>query len=548
MSLGGLEFRRETLVHIGPDESPWTTVSAKPLIFTTRSESSLDLDQKLYGVASIVPEEEHTTGVLKQSDFETSTASLERILPARETDHEDEVQIELECLTMDITEIVTNLYRLSVIIQQPAPRDRTQKLAAIDVSRFEPFDIRHIREKFLEAPEYLVRRLGRANTKHRQILAYYEKHHEKMPKYIDANMPEFPVAMHKQQQNSPRVVDPANIGYSREDTKTDMTETTPATYCQPAPDIVEVASEAGQSETSYATSISSSSCCSRHEFSVPLPPNGKFAFEGYPFKFPCFQMIEVHDNRSWNIFSKISSHMFAPSKTLKPDQMFDSQAERFEHELRLHRREWFCNVCDVIPSTVVLSEMHLREKHDDLFVKAQVLAAVDRCQRAITTDQDVRSVLALLALPRLIGVDLENAEPISVDAQRPRMNNESLTKFEDLMPRPSQRSDDTELNMETNFPDAHEDITAQYSTRSTFPLTVDEIPDCLRKARNRLSHAAEMDHDSTRRFIPESKLKKIVDDQLLTELLKGYEWAQGANVGEILRHYLKVLSILIWIG
>ncbi|KAF8244931.1 hypothetical protein K440DRAFT_604422, partial [Wilcoxina mikolae CBS 423.85] len=533
-------------------------------------ELLLDLDQKLHEVVSIVPGQEHTTGFSNQSDFESSTALLERILPARETDYENDVKIELECLTTDITEIVTNLYRLSVIIRHPAPRDRTQKFAAIDVSHFELFDIRHVQEKFPEAPEYLVRRLGRANTKRRQILTYYEKHHEKIFKYIDVNVPEFPVAMPKQ-QDSVRVVDPVNIGYSREDTKTDMTETTPATYCQPAPDIVEVASEAGQSETSYATSISSSSS-SRHEFSVPLPPNSKFAFEGYPFKCPyCFQMIEVHDNRSWkkHLFEDLQPYVCTFEDCPKPDRMFDSRAEWFEHELHLHRREWFCNVCNVIFSTAALAEMHLREKHDDLFVKAQVLAAVDRCQRAITTDQGcplcgeahppsrIRShlarhlqVLALLALPRLIGVDLENVEFIAVDAQRPRVDNASLTKFEDPMLRPSQRSEDTELNMETNFPDAHEDITALHSTKSTFPLTVDEIPDCLRKARNSLHDATEVVHDHTRRFITESKLKEVVNDRLLMTLFREYEckWAQGVDVNEILRHYLKVLSILIWIG
>ncbi|KAI5782533.1 hypothetical protein FPQ18DRAFT_382474 [Pyronema domesticum] len=52
----------------------------------------------------------------------------------------------------------------------------------IDMSQYEIFDINHVKEKhqLSEDKDYLAERLGKANTKRRQILKYNEKHHEKI--------------------------------------------------------------------------------------------------------------------------------------------------------------------------------------------------------------------------------------------------------------------------------------------------------------------------------------------------------------------------------
>ncbi|KAI5800957.1 hypothetical protein FPQ18DRAFT_63955 [Pyronema domesticum] len=52
----------------------------------------------------------------------------------------------------------------------------------IDMSFFEPFDIEHVSNKFQLGDEYryLLERLGKANTKRRQLLKYHYDHHEKI--------------------------------------------------------------------------------------------------------------------------------------------------------------------------------------------------------------------------------------------------------------------------------------------------------------------------------------------------------------------------------
>jgi hypothetical protein len=75
---------------------------------------------------------------------------------------------------------ITCLYEFSITIRNPAPRDRLGKCSPIDVSHFEPFDIQHVSHKSLNATKYLVERLGKANTRRRQLLRYHEKHHNKI--------------------------------------------------------------------------------------------------------------------------------------------------------------------------------------------------------------------------------------------------------------------------------------------------------------------------------------------------------------------------------
>ena len=102
-----------------------------------------------------------------------------------------------EHLMLDIVHIITCLYKFSIAIQSPAPRERLHKIALINVSHFENWDIQHINGMFypvdpennFRIEEELSKRLGKANTKRRQLLKYYEAHHKKIAKHIDKVLP-----------------------------------------------------------------------------------------------------------------------------------------------------------------------------------------------------------------------------------------------------------------------------------------------------------------------------------------------------------------------
>ena len=84
-----------------------------------------------------------------------------------------------ECL-LDVSNVIICLYNTLIAITNPAPRDRLEKCSSIDVSYFHHSDIDHVYNKFPFAEDFLKERLGRANSKRRQLLRYYEKHHERI--------------------------------------------------------------------------------------------------------------------------------------------------------------------------------------------------------------------------------------------------------------------------------------------------------------------------------------------------------------------------------
>ena len=202
------------------------------------------------------------------------------------SDEESETS-ELQSLLKDIRHITTSLYNTSTAIRNPVPRERLAKFTAIDVSHFTPLDIEHIRHKFPGAPEYLIKRLGEANCKRRQLLQYYKDNHNKIIRYIDLPLP-LPAADTGDKDNV--------IASSKSPATVPTAPQSQATAIRPE-DIVleELGSDDDLSETVYATST--------HEhinIQVLPPPNLGAAFRGEPFQCPyCCQIMKVDTLHSW---------------------------------------------------------------------------------------------------------------------------------------------------------------------------------------------------------------------------------------------------------
>jgi hypothetical protein len=97
------------------------------------------------------------------------------------SEHSEESSItELAQLASSMTEINNCLMRLSLAIRNPAPHNQLKESIRNDTTHFEAFDVRHVRDKFPEAEEYLVLRLGKAISRRRQYLRYREEHHERL--------------------------------------------------------------------------------------------------------------------------------------------------------------------------------------------------------------------------------------------------------------------------------------------------------------------------------------------------------------------------------
>ncbi|KAI5792887.1 hypothetical protein FPQ18DRAFT_378260 [Pyronema domesticum] len=81
---------------------------------------------------------------------------------------------------IDISHIVTCLYKLSITIQNPASQHRVENFSKISMEIHRGLDTQHISDKFPLAADYLVQRLANANIMRRQFLEYYKKNYEKI--------------------------------------------------------------------------------------------------------------------------------------------------------------------------------------------------------------------------------------------------------------------------------------------------------------------------------------------------------------------------------
>ena len=222
---------------------------------------------------------------------------------------------ELEYLMSDITHIITCLFKSSIAIRNPAPKERLHKIALIKVSHFEYWDIKYVDEKFCQAhpqnnfrvANYLKKRLGKANTRRRQILKYYEAHHQKISQYIDDSLPSRSV-IERNEFNAPNpMASTMGGGSARASTRiSDFERATIYTAIKSQTTLPTVKTgrsraigierdEEQLSQTSYAPSTNYTM-----RIRVPSPPSEQAAFEGEPFECPyCFNIIKIRGRQGW---------------------------------------------------------------------------------------------------------------------------------------------------------------------------------------------------------------------------------------------------------
>ncbi|KAI5777396.1 ankyrin repeat-containing domain protein [Geopyxis carbonaria] len=306
---------------------------------------------------------------------------------------------EIEERFIDINHYIICLYKFSISIRNPAPRDKREKWSAIDMSFYESFDIGHIRDKFPETETFLYERLGKANCRRRQLLAYNEKHNAKIsrrfPVKTEREVEAQVLRLHEgvdtvddrhnarndARNDAPQVTDTLPW----ETTSVAQTQTTVSTvrwqanahqnYSQdadnPSSDAISV--------TSYASSINENSGNLLH---VPQPPEPD-AFDGVPFICPfCHAQTLVANDRAWksHVFRDIRPYVCTFENCSTASHLFETRHQWFNHELDEHRREWFCNsgICKKTFKQHKDLEDHLRRRHDAV---GNVDIIIDRCER-----------------------------------------------------------------------------------------------------------------------------------------------------------------------
>ena len=226
-------------------------------------------------------------------------------------DEDTDESSELEQVFLNISELITSLYRLSKSIRNPTVTKRRMKASRLDISAFEKYDIEHARQKFPSAPAYLTSRLGKANSRRRAWLSYKELHAVKLRQPLDAS--------DTLSETTATSFQFENKFESRDEVSVDD-------------------SASSMSETSYASSAGGSSTAR-----MPSMPNE--AKNEQLFECPYCHAIEcVKNGHAWkkHVYSDLQPYVCTFEACSLSTETYGSRHAWFNHELQIHRRSWTC--------------------------------------------------------------------------------------------------------------------------------------------------------------------------------------------------------------
>jgi len=178
---------------------------------------------------------------------------------------------ELAQIGLDVVEIVTCLFRLSMTMRKPAAHERFLNSGSADTTFYFRFDESHISAKFPAAETFLCSRLGKANSQRRQFFKYRKSHHEKLAQIL--------LSEHQETGTVASSI-PSDL-------KDDAIEAAASRVYEQ-----DQISNSGVSRTSYATSHGGSD-----RIRVPPLPKTLDGIEGEcPY---CWTVISVRNRNSW---------------------------------------------------------------------------------------------------------------------------------------------------------------------------------------------------------------------------------------------------------
>ncbi|OAL40252.1 hypothetical protein AYO20_00672 [Fonsecaea nubica] len=310
---------------------------------------------------------------------------------------DDEGKAEVAEIFNDLVQVITNLYRLSILVRQPSQRDQFLRYRKADAVGYEQFDRNHVQEKFRGADPRVIDRLGTAISNRRRHLKALERHRAKLGKGISH--------AHVEDHDGVSTVMSGTLATEYEETG--------------AVARLEATSVSGESTTSYAASFLSG----KRNIQVPPPPVGYGSDE--PFECPyCFFITTITSRKSWarHIFRDLMPYVCIFPDCTTPNQMYNSQRSWSLH-LQTHGHD------PANPSSLAVGFCQLCRK-SDIPSKAYERHVAEHLEE-----------LALFALPRNMQVEDEDADDDDDDQQaRPSMANSrssSQVGEEDLLRRDS---------------------------------------------------------------------------------------------------------------
>lgn len=260
---------------------------------------------------------------------------------------------EVQQLYEEVVNVVDCLYKMSMLIRRPAQHDVLLGSHKSDAAAFKPFDREHVRNKFPNADNVIIQRLGRAITQSRKYLKYRDRHHAKLGKGVD---------------------DVLCIQGAQGTVTNSLSETIATDFENLKIDFEDTTSNSGVSQTTYAPSLTDGG-------SITIPPPPKESAAGKEFECPyCFFLIEINSKGSWtrHIFRDIKPYVCTMSDCTTPDRLFESRREWFFHvTLKHHVDDLTCPLCKDTLTSLRQFERHVARHLEELALFALPRSEMD---------------------------------------------------------------------------------------------------------------------------------------------------------------------------
>ena len=228
---------------------------------------------------------------------------------------------EIQELQESLATNINCLFQMSILVRKPAQHDLHLGSRGADVAAFEPFDYNHVKEKYPEADDALVKRLGYAITRRRKYLKYRERHATKLRQgisnvYLGAGDDDDLQGHEAMAQGTGSVLS-STIATELEQRNINFDDK---------------ASDTNVSQTSYAPTLLSGG-------NVTIPPPPKASLNGKPFECPyCFYIIKIDRIHAWNkhIFQDLQPYICIAPTCTTPDKMYPTRHEWLHHSSVAH--------------------------------------------------------------------------------------------------------------------------------------------------------------------------------------------------------------------
>jgi hypothetical protein len=362
-----------------------------------RPASSMSIESRLHEVNDVLT---HVLSLLADLDevarellniVSGKRIGVTYVLDKAEGENDEEIS-EVNELREEISETITRLFRVSILIRQAAPTDLFAKaLSRTRYSFNDQFDIAHVGEKYpkLSNNDYtwLRQRLGRAITQRRRYLSYIRDHREKLestPGHQDK-------ADSSAARSQAPVVKEAVAAKSTFDTTSRPSYITKASTVAPARITTQmlVADESDPEDDarSYTTVARSADDNLESSTTVRIPKldelrTGNKKEIECPF---CFRIKRFKNERVWrkHVFSDLRSYVCTYPKCDAP--YFGDINEWFQHEMTFHRVAYKCFLC---PNAIFYEEAkyisHLKQKHVEMLEDGEDQSGRDLARNPLT--------------------------------------------------------------------------------------------------------------------------------------------------------------------